>query len=189
VTITGTNFTGATAVTFNAVAAVYNVVSSTQIQTVVPAGSSTGTLSVTTPGGTATSPSQFVVTASGSGSTPPPPLTLELVGSGKLQGVRHTKTESIAATFQTNQAAQVVLSVVRLGRAHKLTLLKGARLAGTHLAKRQLTLKTDLGHAGRYSLRLILSRHQLVRGKTYVIRLSGRAGTQTVSPLNIRFRA
>ena len=189
VTITGTHFTGATAVTFHGVAAVYNVVSSTQIQTVVPAGSSTGTLSVTTPGGTATSPSQFVVTAAGSGSAPPPSLVLEPVGSGKLHGVAHGKTESIAATFRTNQAAQVVLSVVRLGRAHKLALLKGARLAGTQLAKRQLTLETDLHHAGRYSLRLILSWHQLVRGKTYVIHLSGRAGTQAVSTLDIRFRA
>src|SRR4051794_11207733 len=187
VTITGTNFTGATAVTFHGVAAVYNVVSSTQIQTVVPAGSSTGTFSVTTPAGTATSESQFVVTTAGSGFTPP--LALVLVTSGKLHGVTHKKTETIAATFRTNQAAQVVLSVVRLGRAHKLALLKGARLAGARLARRQLSLKADLGDAGRYSLRLILSRDQLVRGKTYVIRLSGRAGTQTASTLNIRFRA
>ena len=191
VTITGSNFTGATAVTFNGVAAVYNVVSPTQIQTVVPAGSSTGTLSVTTPGGTATSPSQFVVTgspSSSSGFTPPPTLILELVGSGNLHGVLHKTTESIAATFRTNQAAQVVLSVARLGRAHKVALLKGARLAGAKLAKRQVTIKAGLDHAGRYSLRLILPRDQLLRGKTYVIRLSGRAGTQTAR-LNIRFRA
>ena len=191
VTITGTNFAGATAVTFNGVAAVYNVVSPTQIQTVVPAGSSTGTLSVTTPGGTATSPSQFVVTgspSSSSGFTPPPTLTLELVGSGNLHGVLHKTTESIAATFGTNQAAQVVLSVARLGRTHKIALLKGARLAGAKLAKRQVTIKAGLDHAGRYSLRLILPRDQLLRGKTYVIRLSGRAGTQTAR-LNIRFRA
>ena len=90
--------------------------------------------------------------------------------------------------FRTNQAAQVVLSVARLGRTHKIALLKGARLAGAKLAKRQVTIKAGLDHAGRYSLRLILPRDQLLRGKTYVIRLSGRAGTQTAR-LNIRFRA
>jgi IPT/TIG domain len=190
VTITGTNLTGATSVVFHGVEAVYNVLSSTRIQTVVPAGSSTGTLSVTTPGGSATSPSPFVVTGSPPASSDPTPaLALGLVDSQKLRGVMHRKTESIAARFRTNQAAQVLVSVTRLGRTHKIALLKGARLAGTKLAKRQLTIKADLSHAGIYSLRLILARHQVVRGKSYVVRLSGRTGTHTVSTLNIRFRA
>ncbi len=60
ITITGTNFTGATAVSIGAVAAAsYTVNSSTQITATVAAGASTGTISVTTPGGTATSGSSF----------------------------------------------------------------------------------------------------------------------------------
>jgi hypothetical protein len=53
ITITGTNFTGATAVSFGGTAAIsFTVVSSTSITAVV-AGGSSGNVSVTTPGGTA----------------------------------------------------------------------------------------------------------------------------------------
>ncbi|MFZ4582150.1 MAG: FG-GAP-like repeat-containing protein, partial [Paludibacter sp.] len=54
ITITGTNFTGATAVSFGGTAATsFSVVSATSITAVVAAGTS-GSVSVTTPGGTAT---------------------------------------------------------------------------------------------------------------------------------------
>ena len=53
VVITGTGFTGASAVTFyNGQTATFVVNSSTQITATLPAGASTGTISVTTPVGT-----------------------------------------------------------------------------------------------------------------------------------------
>jgi uncharacterized repeat protein (TIGR03803 family) len=51
VAILGTNLTGATSVTFNGTPAAYTVVSATEIKTTVPAGATTGTVSVTTPAG------------------------------------------------------------------------------------------------------------------------------------------
>jgi len=68
VTVTGTNFTGASSVTFNNQAASFSVVSSTQITASVPNCSSTGQIRVTTAGGTATSSGSFTVTGCGGGS-------------------------------------------------------------------------------------------------------------------------
>jgi hypothetical protein len=61
VTITGTNFTGATAVMFSGVSASYSVVSDTTIIASVPAQATTGPISVITPGGMATSNDSFTV--------------------------------------------------------------------------------------------------------------------------------
>lgn len=66
VTITGTNLTGATAVSFNGTAATsYTVSSATQIVATVPTAAITGTISVTTSGGTGASSGAFTVTTSG----------------------------------------------------------------------------------------------------------------------------
>lgn len=62
VVITGTNFTGTSAVTFyNSQTAVFTVNSSTQITATLPAGAATGAISVTTPAGTAATPGNFTV--------------------------------------------------------------------------------------------------------------------------------
>jgi uncharacterized repeat protein (TIGR03803 family) len=52
VKILGTDLTGATSVTFNGTAAVFQVVSSSEITTTVPAGATTGKVKVVTPNGT-----------------------------------------------------------------------------------------------------------------------------------------
>jgi uncharacterized repeat protein (TIGR03803 family) len=61
VQILGTNLTGATSVTFNGTAAAFTVVSPSLITTTVPAGATTGTLQVVTPGGTLSSNVSFRV--------------------------------------------------------------------------------------------------------------------------------
>ncbi len=60
IAITGTNLTGASAVSFDGIqASGYTVESPTQITATVPPGASSGPISVTTPGGTATSADSF----------------------------------------------------------------------------------------------------------------------------------
>ena len=63
VTILGTSFTGVTAVKFGTVSATFTFVSDGEITALVPAAAITGRVSVTTPGGTATSPADLVITA------------------------------------------------------------------------------------------------------------------------------
>jgi hypothetical protein len=61
VTITGTGYTGATSVKFHGRAAPFVVNSDIEIVATVPMGATTGPISVTTPGGTGTSLTDFVV--------------------------------------------------------------------------------------------------------------------------------
>jgi molybdate transport system substrate-binding protein len=60
-TLTGTNFTGTTSVTFKGVAAKFKVVSGTKITVTVPVKAKSGTITVTNPSGTATSSKSFTV--------------------------------------------------------------------------------------------------------------------------------
>jgi uncharacterized repeat protein (TIGR03803 family) len=61
VKILGTDLTGATSVSFNGTAAVFTVVSSSEITTTVPAGASSGKVQVVTPSGTLSSNASFLV--------------------------------------------------------------------------------------------------------------------------------
>jgi uncharacterized repeat protein (TIGR03803 family) len=62
VIILGNGLTGSTSVTFNGTTATFTVESDTYITATVPAGATTGTVSVVTPAGTLNSNPQFVVT-------------------------------------------------------------------------------------------------------------------------------
>jgi hypothetical protein len=62
VTITGSGLTGATKVTFGGKASLFTVNNSSKITATVPTGAKTGTIVVTTAGGTATSATSFTVT-------------------------------------------------------------------------------------------------------------------------------
>jgi hypothetical protein len=63
VTIYGTNLTGVTSVTFNGVTASFSAGTSTRMSATVPSTATSGRITVTTAGGTATSSNDFTVTA------------------------------------------------------------------------------------------------------------------------------
>ena len=93
VTLTGTDFTGATAVAFNGTAASsFTVVNATTITATVPGGATNGSISVTTPAGTAISTGKFYL---------PPTLTSFSPVSGpqgtvvKLTGTNFTGATTI----------------------------------------------------------------------------------------------
>ncbi|MGH9634321.1 MAG: hypothetical protein ACRD72_05745, partial [Candidatus Angelobacter sp.] len=98
VAITGTNFTGATAVSFGGRAATFTVSNSGTITTTVPTGATTAPIIVTTLDGTATSAASFTVTSApfALGSTP----SSQTVNAGA--STNYTVTISRTAGFTDN---------------------------------------------------------------------------------------
>jgi hypothetical protein len=91
VTIAGTGLTNAYAVGFAGTPATFAIGSDSSITATVPAGASSGRITVRTIGGTATSPDSFTV----SGGPPPPALVQHAVGSG-TGGIQASATWSQA---------------------------------------------------------------------------------------------
>src|ERR671925_269790 len=116
VTITGTNFTGATSVTFNNVAATtFTVNSDTQITATVPTTATTGPIRVTTPGGTATSSTNFTVQPAPTITSFTPSqgavgTTVLITGTG-FTGVSSVTFNNVSAAFVFNSDTQITATV------------------------------------------------------------------------------
>ena len=113
VTITGATFTGATAVKFNGLAATFMVNSSTQITAAVPANATTGPISVTTPGGTATSATSFTVAPRITSFTPASgaPGTSVAINGANLTGATAVKFNGTSAVFTVNSPVKITATV------------------------------------------------------------------------------
>ena len=117
ITIDGANFiSGGTTVKFNGVTASAQVTADTQIQAVVPSGSKSGPISVTTSVGTATTTNLFVIFGSG------PVITDASPGSGSpgdqitLTGVTFTGATAVrfngtTAVFSVTADTQIIATV------------------------------------------------------------------------------
>src|SRR6266536_2476655 len=118
VAIGGTNFTGATALSLNGVAATFTVTSATQITATVPAGATTGKVSVTTPKGSASSPSNFTVTVPAQAptitgfnpSSGPVGMAVTVIGTN-LTGATALSLNGTPTTFTVNSATQITTTV------------------------------------------------------------------------------
>ena len=112
VTITGTGFTGTTAVAFNGTLASFTVNSATQITATTPSAATTGPLRVTTPAGTKTSSNNFTVTAAAPTISSFTPTSGPVGTSVTITGTGFTGTTAVAfngtlASFTVNSATQI----------------------------------------------------------------------------------
>jgi hypothetical protein len=119
VTISGTNFIGATAVSFNGTAAAFTVTSDTSIQATVAAGTTTGPVSVTTPGGTVTSASTFVVAPTIASFTPAsgPAGTAVTISGTNFTGATAVRFNGLSAASFTVTSATSIQATVPAGAA------------------------------------------------------------------------
>ncbi|MBF9143216.1 CUB domain-containing protein [Hymenobacter properus] len=116
VVITGTGFTGASAVSFNNIAATSFVVNSaTQITAVVPAGSTTGPIRVTVNSLTASSSTNFTLQAptitSFTPTSGPAGTSVVVTGTGFTGATAVTLGGTAVPTFTVNSATQLTLTV------------------------------------------------------------------------------
>ena len=117
VTVLGSNFTGATAVAFNGTAAAsFTVVSATQLTATVAAGTTTGPITITTPLGTATSATPFVVGAppvvtSFTPATGPVGTVVTITGTNFTLASQVRFNNTVAPVFTLNSATQITATV------------------------------------------------------------------------------
>jgi len=115
VTLTGTNFSDVTSVTFNGVTGIFTLDSATQLRVSVPPGAATGPIAATSPAGTAVSATNFVVTFTPSISsftpTTGPVGTPVVITGNNFNGTTDVKFNGVSAIFTTNSNTQVSTSV------------------------------------------------------------------------------
>ncbi len=174
VTINGTNFTGATSVTFNGVSAAFIINSNVKITATVPTGATTGKIAVTTPGGTATSATNFTVTA-----VPAPTITSftptrgpvgtsVTISGTNFRGTGFTTTSvtfnNVAATTFTVNSPTRITATVPTGAT--TGPIKVTTPGGTATSATNFTVGPVLTHSR--SVTLSLRKHLVARGMVSV---------------------
>lgn len=129
ITLTGTNFVNVSGVMFNGTAVAagnYTLISSTQITVKVPAGATSGKISVTTQAGTANSPNSFTVIG-------PPTITsfspaigavgVDVIITGtNFTGTTAVKLNGMAATYTVNSATGITAKVPNSSTSGKFSV-------------------------------------------------------------------
>jgi hypothetical protein len=164
VRINGSGFAGATAVKFNGVSASFTVnAQGTRIDTKVPTGATTGKITVTTPGGTATSAKNFTVTV------PAPTITSFSPTSGRtgtavtitgtaFTGATAVRFGGVLASFTVNSATQITATVPVGAVTGKISVTTAG---GTGTSATNFTVVPTF-HSR--SISISLRRHLVVRG-------------------------
>jgi hypothetical protein len=113
VTISGSAFAGTSAVTFDNIAAAFSVVSDSTITATVPSGALTGSISVTTPAGSASSPAPFGVIPKISSFSPSSGKigTIVTISGSAFTGATAVTFNGMSAPFTVTSYGQITATV------------------------------------------------------------------------------
>jgi hypothetical protein len=163
ITLTGTNFTGATSLLLGSVTAAFTVVSATSITFTVPATAQTAAITLTTPVGTATSGSSFTVlpttstapTITGVSPTSALPDASVTITGTNLAGVTSVTVNGIASTtlikLTVNNDTTITFTVPTTAAAGIATIVvtaPGGTGTSTALTVLPSTVSVGTGDAG-----------------------------------------
>jgi hypothetical protein len=145
VAISGTNFGGTTDVTFNGTSASFSVNSATSITATVPTGATSGTISVSNPGGDATSTGTFTViqTPVVSSFTPTfgPVNTVVYITGSNFTGTTLVKFGTTSQpNFNVDSDTQITTTVPAGAKTGKITLTNPA---GSGLSSASFVVATE----------------------------------------------
>jgi len=198
VTLIGSGFTGTTAVSFNGRAAFFKVVSDTQVTAIVPAGASSGPISVTSSGSTATSASRFTVTpnpkptptrSSRPSSTPTPSGSSGggSGGSSSGSGTSISGSSSSSSTVSSSTSGVVTGIAIAAGKTpatlQRLLSISGKRIfAFVSSTPLYTTLSTSLSTGAQRSNVAVLQ-HALKAKGYFTGKINGHFGTTTQTAL------
>jgi hypothetical protein len=166
VQITGTGLFGASTVTFNTTnATTFTVDSNTQITATVPAGATTGAIKVTTPGGSATSATNFTVTGEAFAITSFNPMSgvigtsVVITGVG-FTGVNRVRFNGTSATFTVKSNTQITAIVPAGATTGPISVTKPGNNTAT--SSTSFTVVPPTIH--QRTITLDLRRHLVARG-------------------------
>ncbi len=117
------------------------------------------------------------------------PLGLRALTTSPILVARSRGMATISVRFWVSEHARLRAVVTPLRSTRALALRPGTVLAGARLAATRLAATTTVTRAGAYLLRARLNAARLVRGRTYLVRLTAVAPDGRTRPLTIRVRA
>ena len=153
----------------------FTAISSSQPGDAQPANDAAGVTTVVTPPATIRAPAQLRPTLRTVGT----PARVTRAGGAAIVSVR----------FAVGGAARLEARVTAVGSARPITLLAGTTLAGSRSAKLRPTAAAKVARAGAYPFRARVSMAELIRGRTYLVRLTAGDPSGPRRTLTIRFKA
>lgn len=177
VVITGANFVGVTGVLFDSAAGSFTVNASNRLTAVVPAGATTGPLTIVTPGGTIISTNNFLLVPNITGFSPAvgPAGTLVTITGTSFSGATNVSFNNVSATFSNVTSTQLTAIVPATATTGPIRVATpgGVAVSATNFV---VTAASDL------TLTLAASESILDPGQplTYVIRVTN-SGPAVVS--------